>query len=184
MKKAALALWVLLAAGAAHAESARTVRATELHADSQSDATVLSTLPENTTLDVLQRRGAWSQVKSGAQSGWVRMLNLRFDANSGGATTAAPASGSGKPAGGLSSLIASGRTSNSGTDTTGVRGMTDEDLSRAQANLPEFQKMQGYASDKNAAQTFGKNSRLTVVQVPYFADSGAADSKSSRSGSN
>jgi hypothetical protein len=180
MKKAALVCWMLLAAGMAHAESARTVRATELHADSQSDAAVLTTLPENTMLDVLQRRGAWSQVKSGAQSGWVRMLNLRFDANG----AAAPASSSGKPLGGLNSLIASGRTSNSGTDTTGVRGMTDEDLSRAQANLPEFQKMQGYASDKSAAQAFGKKSKLNVVQVPYFADSGAADSKSSRSGSN
>jgi hypothetical protein len=182
MMKSAFAFSVLIAASLAHAESAHTIRATELHADSQSDAATLATLPENTTLEVLQRRGAWSEVKSGTQTGWVRMLNLRFDAKSG----AAASSTSGNPLGGLNALLVSGRTSNSGTDTTGVRGMTEEDLNKAQPNIAEFQKMQKYASDKNVAQAFGKRSKLTVAKVPYLPDPGTADadSNSSRSGSN
>ncbi len=188
MKKSAFAFTVLLAASlalvglalaeSAHTESAHTIRATELHADSQSDATTLATLPENTTLEVLQRRGAWSQVKSGAQTGWVRMLNLRFDAKSGAAPTAASGST------GLSGLLASGRTSNSGTDTTGVRGMTEEDLNKAQANPAEFQKMQTYATDKNVALAFGKRSKLTTATVPYLPDPSTADSNAPHSGSN
>jgi hypothetical protein len=164
---------LLAAANAAYAESARTIRATELHAESQSDATTLATLPENTMLEVLARRGAWSQVKAGTQTGWVRMLNLRFDAKAGAST---PASGSSNPLGGL---LASGRTSNSGTDTTGVRGMTEEDLNKAQANPAEFQKMQSYATDKNAAVAFGKRSKLTTATVPYFPDAAGTDSGSS-----
>ncbi len=182
MKKSAFAFTVLLAASlalaeSALAESAHTIRTTELHADSQSDAATLATLPENTTLEVLQRRGAWSQVKSGAQTGWVRMLNLRFDAKGG----AAPATASGST--GLSGLLASGRTSNSGTDTTGVRGMTEGDLNNAQANPAEFQKMQTYATDKNVAMAFGKRSKLTTATVPYLPDPGA-DSNASHPGSN
>ena len=182
MKRPAFAFAVLLAASLAHADSAHTVRATELHADSQSDAATLATIPENTVLEVLQRRGAWSQVKSGTQTGWVRMLNLRFDAKSG--TGTASATGSSNPLGGLNGLLASGRKSNSGTDTTGVRGMTEEDLNKAQANSAEFRKMQTYATDKSVAQTFGKRSKLAVSQVQYLPDPGTADSNNSRSGSN
>jgi len=179
MKISAFAFTLLLGAGLAHGESAHTIRATELHAESQSDAAILATLPENTVLEVLQRRGAWSQVKSEAQSGWVRMLNLRFDAKGG----AAPAAASGNQASGLSGLLASGRKSNSGTDTTGVRGMTEEDLNNAQANPVEFQKMQTYATDKNVAQAFGKRSKLVIAKVPYLPDPSAADGNASTSGS-
>lgn len=180
MKKSAFTFALLLAAAQAQADSAHTIRPTELHADSQSDAATLATLPENTALEVLQRRGAWSQVKSATQTGWVRMLNLRFDAKAG----AAPTSASGNPLGGLTGLLASGRTSNSGTDTTGVRGMNEEDLNKAQANLTEFKKMQGFATDKSVAQAFGKRSKLKVATVPYLADPGTTDSNAPRSGSN
>lgn len=154
----------------AHADSAHTIRATELHAESQSDAATLASLPENTVLDVVQRRGAWSEVKAGAQTGWVRMLDLRFDAKPGGATAS---SSTGNPLSGLTGLLASGRTANSGTDTTGVRGMTEEDLNKAQANPAEFKKMQTYASDKSTAETFGKRAKLKQSNVPYFPDTAA-----------
>jgi hypothetical protein len=166
MKIPAFVVSVLLATNLAYADSAHTIRATDLHAESQSDAATLAAIPENTALDVLQRRGAWSQVKAGAQTGWVRMLDLRFDVKPG----ASNASGSSNPAGGLNGLLASGRTSNSGTDTTGVRGMTEEDLNKAQANPMEFQKMQAYASDKNTAIAFGKRPKLTQSNVPYFPE--------------
>jgi uncharacterized protein YgiM (DUF1202 family) len=165
MKMPALALIALLAAGMAHAESARTVRAAELRADSQSDAATLATIPENTKLDVIQRRGAWSQVKTaGGQTGWVRMLSLRFEA-----AGADP----GKSASGLSTLLNSGRIANAGTDTTGVRGLNEEDLRNAQANPAELQKMLKFTSDKSVAQNFAKRTKLTAVKVTYLPDPAA-----------
>jgi len=165
MKIPAFVLSALLAANLAYADPAHTIRATDLHAESQSDAATLAFIPENTALDVVQRRGAWSQVKAGAQTGWVRMLDLRFDVKPGSGS-----SNSGNAAGGLNGLLASGRTANSGTDTTGVRGMTEEDLNKAQANPAEFQKMQSYASDKAVAVAFGKRAQLTQSNVPYFPE--------------
>jgi hypothetical protein len=147
MKIDALALALLFVACLARAESAHTIRATELHADSQSDAATLATVPENSSLDVLQRRGAWTQVKlAGGQTGWVRMLNLRFEA--------ASASGA---AGG-------------GADTTGVRGLNEEDLNHAQANPAELQKMLKFTTDKSTAQAFAQRSKLNATKVPYLPD--------------
>ncbi|HEX7644044.1 MAG TPA: SH3 domain-containing protein [Burkholderiaceae bacterium] len=155
------------AASAPAAETAKTAHATDLYADSQSDAATLASLPQGASVEVLQRRGAWTQVKAGGQTGWVRMLNLRFDTQSG----AASSNGGGNPLAALASL---GRKSNSGTETNAVRGINEEDLKNAQPNPAAFQQMTALASDKATAQRFGSKYKLASRQVPYLADSNNA----------
>ncbi len=156
------ALASLAVATAAMAETAKTAHPTDLYADSQSDAASLASLPQGAAVEVLQRRGAWTQVKSGTQTGWVRMLNLRFDSQGGTAST-----NSGNSLGTLAGL---GRKSNSGTETNAVRGINEEDLKNAQPNPAAFQKMTTLASDKPTAQKFGTKYKLAARQVPYMAD--------------
>ena len=161
--------WILmlagLLAGAAHAEPALTGRATELQAQPQSDSATIATLAENTKVEVLARKGAWSQVKTVAgQTGWVRMLSLKVESS----TQAAPPSAN--PAGALGSLLSAGRTSNTGTVTTGVRGLSEEDLQNAQANPAEVEKMQKFAADRNAAQSFAQRSKLAPAKVEYLPE--------------
>lgn len=169
MKTVAMALAGLLAAGAALAESALTNRATALQAQAQSDAATIASLPENTRVEVLARKGAWSQVKAGGQTGWVRMMSLKPE----GAVQQAPASGN--PLGGLGSLLSAGRTSNSATVTTGVRGLGEEDLQNAQANPAELEKMQRYSVDRNTAQAFALRSRLAPAKVDYLPEPAPAN---------
>ncbi len=167
MKIPAISLLLLaagLAPGLAQATTAKTVHPTELHAESQSDSETLSTLPEGSTVEVLQQRGAWTQVKASGQTGWVRMLNLRNDAAGG-------ANGSANAGNALASLGTLGRKSNSGTETNGVRGINEEDIRNAQPNPAAFEKMQSLASDKSTAQRFGRNARLNATQVSYLPDS-------------
>lgn len=169
MKNYALALAVLLAAGTASAESARTVRATELQAQSQSDAATLATLPENTRVNVLRRSGAWSEIKTmNGQTGWVRMFSLRFDDSvpqgAGGDSRA------NNPVGALTNLLSSGRTSGTATVTTGVRGLSEADLQKAQANPAELQKLQKFTAQKDAAQAFAQRTKLSPVQVEYLPE--------------
>lgn len=162
-----LVLAGLLAAGAAQAETALTSRTTQLQEQAQSDAATLASLPEDTRVEVLGRKGAWSQVKSASgQTGWVRMMNLKPEA--GGAQQAAPASAN--PLGALGSLLSSGRTSNTATVTTGVRGLSEEDLQNAQANPAEAEKMQKYAVDKDAAQAFAQRNKITPNKVEYLPE--------------
>lgn len=162
--------WILmlagLLAGAAWAESALTSRSTELQAQPQSDSAVISTLAENTKVEVLARKGAWSQVKTATgQTGWVRMLSLKPE------TSGQPAAASSSnPVGALGSLLTAGRTSNTGTVTTGVRGLSEEDLQNAQANPAEVEKMQKFSVDKNAAQSFAQRSKLSPSKVDYLPE--------------
>jgi hypothetical protein len=168
MKNLIAVLVLSCAVAAAYAESAVTVRSTELQAQAQVDAATLATLPENAKVDVLRRRGAWIEVKTGAgQSGWVRMFNLKLE-GSGGAQDAA--SGSANPLGALGNLLTSGRTSNTATTTTGVRGLTKEDVQNAQANPGEFKKLQGYSVNKSAGQSFAQRSKLAPAKLEYLAD--------------
>jgi len=159
----------------AYAEPAQTIRDTDLQAQSQSDSAVIATLPGKTQLDVMQRKGAWSQVKTGTnQTGWVRMLNLRFD------STAAPAKSDSTAISALTGLLSTGRTSNTGTVTTGVKGLNEEDLKNAQPNPVEFQKMQQFTVDKSVGQTFAKNSKLTPNEVNYLPDDGNSNNQSKK----
>jgi SH3-like domain-containing protein len=172
MKYLSLALAAVLASGTACAESALTSRATELQSQAQSDATSVASLPENTRVEVIARKGAWTQVKTaGGQNGWVRMLALKPESTA-AAVNAAPASGN--PLGALNSLLSSGRTSNTATVTTGVRGLSEEDLQHAQANPAELNKAQRFSTDRNAAQAFADRSRLSPLKVDYLPEPQAA----------
>jgi hypothetical protein len=178
MKRLPLAFAALLATGAAHAESALTSRATELQVQAQSDAASIASLPENTRVDVLLRKGAWTQVKTAAgQSGWVRMLALKQEGVSAAVPTAAPASSN--PLGALNNLLSSGRTSNSATITTGVRGLSEEDLQHAQANPAELDKAQRFVADRNAAQSYAQRSNLSPLKVDYLAEPDAISARNS-----
>jgi len=164
MKIPFLMLALLSVACTVHAESASTVRATELQVESRSDSETLSKLSANTKVDVLRRQGAWSEVKlADGKTGWVRMLSLKF-----GAEGTSTSSSSGNPLGALGSLISAGRTSNSGTGTTAARGLTAEDLQNAEANPEELAKMQKFAANKNAAETFAENTPLSAAKVDYL----------------
>lgn len=163
--------WILmlagLLAGAAWAESALTSRSTELQAQPQSDSAVIATLADHTRVDILARKGAWSQVKTAAgQTGWVRMLSLKPESSG----QPAPAGSSSNPIGALGSLLSAGRTANTGTVTTGVRGLSEEDLQNAQANPAEVEKMQKFSVDRNAAQSFAQRSKLSPVKVDYLPE--------------
>jgi hypothetical protein len=174
MKSSSFMLIALLVTGVSHAESALTVRVTDLQAQAQSDAATLATLPENTKVDVLRRIGAWDEVKTAAgQTGWVRMLNLRFDVNGSKANGAAGSLNA------LSGLLSTGRTSNTATVTTGVRGLTEEDLKNAKANPAELEKMQRFAADKTTAERFAQRTKLAAAKVEYLQESAATTAPAS-----
>ncbi|GAB3550431.1 hypothetical protein GCM10027343_33430 [Noviherbaspirillum agri] len=158
----------VLAAGVVQAEPALTGRTTELMAQAQSDAAVVASLPENTRVEVLGRKGAWSEVRTASgQNGWLRMTTLK-------PANAASAPSSANPIGALQNLLSSGRTSNTATVTTGVRGLDEEDLRNAQANPAELAKMQQFAVDRRKAEGFAQRNRLVPQSVEELPPPGAA----------
>jgi hypothetical protein len=161
------ALWMGgLMAGQAHADMATTIKAVPLQAAAQSDSATLATLEQNARVEVLGRKGAWNQVKATGHTGWVRMMSLRLETAPGTPASSAPAN----PLGALTGLLSSGRTENSATVTTGVRGLSEEDLQKAEANQKELEKMKKFGVDKKAGQAFAKRSKLAPAKMDYLPE--------------
>jgi hypothetical protein len=157
----------MLAASAAWAEPATTTKATDLLAQAAADAKTVASLAADTKVDVLKRSGAWTEVKTSAgQTGWLRMMSLKF----GDGGTGKQESGGAGIGNSLASLASLGRTSNTATTTTGVKGLDKEALENAQPNMEEFKKMQKFAVEKSAAQSFAQHGKFAANKVDYLPD--------------
>jgi len=153
---------VVLLAGIAHAdEQGFTNRATELKEKASADSATVAPLPADTPVKVLAREGGWTQVEAGGKSGWVRMFHLRF---AGGVQ-------SGGSSGSLASLgnalgIGSKQDQQAHIASTGIRGLSTEDLKNANPDPEAVKRMQSYRADKPAAERFAKEGKLAEARVP------------------
>src|SRR5262245_4515012 len=119
MRRAFLLLAALaLPALAATSQTATVTRTAELRATPTLDGALVTSLPADAKVDVLKRVGGWYRVKAGDSEGWVRMWLLRLSA----------------PAGGVAVLSSGRSTSTYTTATTGVRGLSEEELKNAKPN--------------------------------------------------
>lgn len=140
-----LALLPMLAA----AEPGYISDATELRATPFADGKVVQPLAAATAVDVRARQGGWYQVQVGAQQGWVRMSALRLRAP-------------GERAG----LLEGGRAVATQTvATTGVRGLSGEDLQKANPDLAA-------ADGLDAAAVTAADARGFAAQAGLHANAG------------
>lgn len=140
----------------------QTIRSVELKEQPSADASATATLPEKTHVEILQRQGAWLQVKAASGSGWVRMLAIRGEGGPAGKSSGG---------GGLKALGSLVTTGSSGTApvATGVRGLDETDLANAQENPAELAKLQTMAADAALARSFAQQANLKVQTIAYFA---------------
>ena len=151
-------LWLCTLAAQAD-ETAYTVRATELKAKPFADSATLSSLPEHSKVDVMERQASWMQIKADGATGWVKMLSLRFSDE-----------GTQKKTGnsGLGALFNVASTGKSGsTTTTGVRGLSEEKLKAAHPDSQALKTMQGYAASKENAVGFARAGKLEEQSMDY-----------------
>jgi hypothetical protein len=158
-KIVALCLLFGLAPAVWAGETAYTIRSAELKARPYTDAQTLTSLPPRSRVEVLGRQASWTHVKSPSFDGWVKMLNLRFDEN-----------GQGKRGdNGLSALfnVASTGRSNS-TVTTGIRGLSEEQLKNTKPNPQALQAAKRFAVSRADAQHFAAQGKLHAQSVDYL----------------
>lgn len=164
MKSLIACLCVLLlgAAPAIAAETATTVRAVELKKTPAPDAETLGELPVQTQVDILKRQGGWSQVKSGNQSGWVRLLSLKLNTKSGSQVSE-------EGGGFFASLFGFGRRTNTSgaSATTGIRGLSEEELKNANPNPAELGKLDQYKASASEAKRYAQQQHLSPQEVAF-----------------
>jgi hypothetical protein len=142
------------------AETAYTVRATDVKAKPFADAATLASLPERSKVEVLGRKASWMQIKVDDASGWVKMLSLRFSDEGAPGKTGD---------GGLGALFNVASTGKSGsTVTTGVRGLSEENLKTAQPNPQALKTIRGYAANAENATSFARAGKLEKNNMDYL----------------
>lgn len=152
------------------AETAVTIKETELKKEAAIDSPTLATLPGKSQVEVLKRQGGWTQIKPASEpQGWVKMFNLKFG----------DGSAKSEGGGGLGSLFNVARTGSSGTTvTTGVKGLdiTKDTLQSASPDMNELKRMHGYSVSKAEALKLASSGNLQKRSVEYL---GAVTSRSS-----
>ncbi|MBU1424883.1 MAG: hypothetical protein KKH12_00620 [Gammaproteobacteria bacterium] len=138
---------------------AYTIRPTELKTKPYTDAKTLTSLPPRTRVEVLTRQASWTQVKSASFSGWVKMLNLKLESN-----VQNKRGDNGLRA--LFNVASTGRSSS--TVTTGIRGLSEEQLKNATPNPQALQDAKRYAVSREAARRYAEEGKLHAQSVDYL----------------
>lgn len=145
----------------AHAESGVILKNCELRATPFSSANIVAELNAKQKIDITARKGAWANIKTSTnQQGWVRVLNIRTGSGQRGDA-------------GVNAIASVFRTGSSGnTVSTGVKGLSEEQLTTAQANPAELARLTQYKNAGTDARTFAKQAKLTTQTVDYVSATG------------
>jgi hypothetical protein len=164
------ALSLMASAAASAQEQAFTNRATDLKQSADASAATVASLPENTPVKVLARAGGWTRVEASGHAGFVRVFHLRFPAT----VEAAPSSGGSNPLTSIGGFLTGQKAdSQAKLASTGVRGLSKEDLKNASPDLEALGRMQSYRADKADAQRFARDGKLAEAKVDDPASKGA-----------
>jgi uncharacterized protein YgiM (DUF1202 family) len=147
---------------AATAQTARVARTTDLRDRPANDGAMLRVVPANTAVEVAERQGGWYKVSIAGQAGWMRLSAVRFGA----------ASASSGAQGGSSTLgfLQSGRSAvTKGSVTTGVRGLSEEGLQRAEPNHAAVAALDGLAVTGDDARRYAGELPLAAASVAYVS---------------
>ena len=143
-------------------EAGTALKADTLRATPFADAKSVGTLSKNDAVNILAKKGAWLQVTTqkgtGKKStGWVRLLSVKR----GGVSSSNQVKGLAD--------VASGRAGTGKVvSTTGIRGLSAEELKTAQFNETEMKKLEDYTLTPSEGQKFAKAGSLTTTKLPYF----------------
>ena len=136
-------------------ESGTAIKMDSLRAEPFADAKTVGSLAKNDSVEILTKKGAWLQVKSKKSTGWVRLLSVKR----GGASSS----------GSAISDVASGRTGTGKVvSTTGIRGLSAEELKAAKFNEEEMKQMESYQTSAADAKSYAAAGGLSANKMAYL----------------
>ena len=151
----------LFCAGTALAEPGTLLKDSELRSKPLGDADIVLMLKARDKVEITTRQGAWAGVQtSNGKQGWVRLLNVRTGSGQRGES-------------GVGALASVFRTGSSGnTVSTGVKGLSEEQLKNAKPNPEEAARLNTFMESETDARNFARQAKLATHQVGYLPAGG------------
>ena len=148
-----IALFALLHTGLSNAETGSALKNDSIRYEPYTDAKVVGSLSRGETLDIVKKQGAWLQVKTKKNTGWIRLLSVKrgVAASSGNQLSGVLAAANGRA--GTGKIVS----------TTGVRGLSNEDLKAAKFNEAEIKAMEGNTLSAAQGKQFAASGGLKTV---------------------
>ncbi|MDP3678061.1 MAG: SH3 domain-containing protein [Methylotenera sp.] len=147
------------------AETGSALKKDNMRAEPYADAKISGSFNRGDSLEILKKQGAWLQVKTQKSTGWVRLLSVKR----GAATT------TNKTAGALA--VATGRAGTGQVvSTTGVRGLSEQDLKAAKFNETEIKTLESYTLSAEQGRQFANAGNLKTIAFANLK-AGKGDSK-------
>jgi hypothetical protein len=144
-------------------ETGTTRSAVDMMATPYRDAKPAGQLPSNTRVDILERRGGWLRISAQGKSGWVRLHQVRA-----GEGPEAKNTGGGLAA--LKNVSQTGRSGSQGiVATTGIRGLSAEELKSAKPNPKAVESMEASRASDSTARDFARGAGLKEKDVPFLS---------------
>ncbi len=143
-------------------ESARetgvALKPADIRSEPYRDAIGTGSLEPGDEVEILEKKGGWYRVKTAERTGWVRMLSIR---------RGAPRKADLDMEGLLS--LASGR---AGTGrviaTTGIRGLSEEELKEAEFDEKDLELLESLTVTPEQAQRFAAEGNLVARNLEYL----------------
>ncbi len=138
------------------------IKNTGLKEKPQSQSKDVGQISKNAAISILTREGGWYQVKAITNlSGWVKMLSVRFDRK--------PYRPGKLGIGSVLSVMTTGHSDV--TATTGVRGLSEEDLRNARPDFSALAKLVAFQANTTVATNFARKGRLKTNKIAYLEKS-------------
>lgn len=159
---ACVAAATLMPAVAQAQETGTALKPDEIKAEPFTDAKTVGRIAKGDRVEIVTRQSGWLQIKAGGKAGWVRLLSIRR----GQAAQTNVAQEVGSVAG-----IATGRTgSGQVVSTTGVRGLSAEELKQAKFDEKQIAKAESLSVPSDEARRFAGQVGLATQNVKFLPD--------------
>lgn len=160
------AIWLLIClwfpASLLAQEKGSALKSDSLLAEPFADAKKVGSVAKGDAVTILKKTGGWFQVKGPAAEGWVRLLSIRRGE--------AGKAGTAKELGGVAALTSGRAGTGQIVSTTGVRGLSEEELKSAKFDAEGLKKAEAYTASRAEAEAFAKTGNLNVRDVGALPD--------------
>jgi len=149
---AACMLPAFYASAALAAETGTALKNDTIRKEPFADAKSAGSFTRGENLEILKKQGAWLQVKTKKSTGWVRLLSVKRGTSAAGSQSAGIlAAASGRA--GTGQVVS----------TTGVRGLSEQELKAAKFNETEIKTMESYTLSADDGRNFANAGKLKPI---------------------